>query len=408
MNLERLQVGLRMDDQDLEVGELVRDGKNIRFKYYTSFLDSGLNLSPIKLPFTNEVHTGDPRLFDGLFGLFSDALPDGWGRLLLDRRLVAHGEDPYSIHTLDRLAYVGQLGMGALVFSPSKQEASFAEDQIKLDALAVEMNATLKGVSSDIIEELYRLGGSSGGARPKIQVGFNKSNDHLVHGNSVLPDGYEHWIIKFPSSFDLPDVAHIEYAYYLMAKDAGIEMAPSQLFHGASGDAYFGTQRFDRRGNKRLHMHSASGLMHDDFRYSQLDYGHLMDCGFQLERHVGVYDKILRLAAFNVFAHNRDDHSKNFSFLMDNLGNWRFAPAYDLTFSSSSHGMHSTTIAGEGQSPTTKHLLELAKVFGMKNAVTLIEEVQSSLNNWEDFAKQAGVSPSSTQLISKSLTSLRS
>ena len=141
-----------------------------------------------------------------------------------------------------------------------------------------------------------------------------------MSGSSSPAEGYEPWIIKFPSSSDLPDIANIEYAYYKMARDSGIEMSECRLFQGKSGRVYFGTCRFDRNGSKRIHMHSASGLLHDNFRMSSMDYGHLMDCAFRLEQHVGAYSKILRLAAFNVFAHNRDDHSKNFSF--SNAGKW--------------------------------------------------------------------------------------
>jgi serine/threonine-protein kinase HipA len=153
-----------------------------------------------------------------------------------------------------------------------------------------------------------------------------------------------------------------------MALDAGIEMSESKLFKGKSGQAYFGTKRFDRIANKWLHLHSAAGIMHDNFRLSNLDYGNLMDCAFKLEKDVRAYEKILRLAAFNVFAHNRDDHSKNFAFLMDVHGNWKVAPAYDLTFSSSGHGMHSTMVANESANPTKKHLMELADYFKVKNA----------------------------------------
>ncbi len=175
----------------------------------------------------------------------------------------------------------------------------------------------------------------------------------------MLPDGYEHWMIKFPSSFDRLDISTIEFAYYKMALDSGIKMSKSELFTGVSGKTYFGTRRFDRHVNDRLHLHSAAGMMHDNFRLSNLDYGNLMECAFRLERDVNAYEKILRLAAFNVFANNRDGHSKNFSFLMDSNGNWKVAPAYDLTFSSSGHGMHSTMVAGESANPTKKHFLGL-------------------------------------------------
>ena len=180
-------------------------------------------------------------------------------------------------------------------------------------------------------------------------------------------------------------------------------MSESRLFKGKSGKNYFGTKRFDRIDNSRLHLHSAAGLMHDDFRLSTLDYGHLMDCAFKLERHIGAYENILRLATFNVFSHNRDDHSKNFSFLMDKQGTWKFAPVYDLTFSSSGHGMHSTSVAGESKQPGTKHLLELANYFKIRQPERIIQEVRDVLISWKTYADFAGVETDSKKLIGKIL-----
>jgi hypothetical protein len=177
-----------------------------------------------------------------------------------------------------------------------------------------------------------------------------------------------------------------------MAVTAGIEMSECKLFEGKSGRVYFGTKRFDRIGNKRLHMHTASGIMHDNFRMSAMDYGHLLDCAFRLEKHVQAYEKIFRLAAFNVYAYNRDDHSKNFSFLMNAKGEWRFAPAYDLTFSYSGYGFHSTMVAGESKNPGRKELMKLATLFGIKNAKTIIEQVQEAISNWDRITKESGVS----------------
>lgn len=148
-------------------------------------------------------------------------------------------------------------------------------------------------------------------------------------------------------------------------------------------------------------MHSAAGMMHDNFRLSNLDYGNVMDCAFLLERDVRAYEKVLRIAAFNVFAHNRDDHSKNISFLMDENGNWKVAPAYDLTFSSSGHGMHSTMVSGESANPTKQQLMELANYFKIKNASAIIDKVQEVIYNWKDYAKQCKVSTDSKNRIQK-------
>jgi serine/threonine-protein kinase HipA len=239
---------------------------------------------------------------------------------------------------------------------------------------------------------LFILGGSSGGARPKIFAAYHPLNDDLMFSGGIAPEGYEEWIIKFPSSSDSREIANIEFAYHKLALLAGIEMSECRLFKGKSGQVYFGTRRFDRVADIRLHTHTASGLMHDNFRMSTMDYGHLMDCAFRLEKHVRAYDKVFRLAAFNVYAHNRDDHSKNFSFLMNAKGEWQFAPAYDLTFSYSGFGFHSTMIAGESKNPGRKDLMRLAAHFGMKNAGSIIEEVQEAISQWNTIAKQYGIS----------------
>ncbi|MEZ5104655.1 MAG: type II toxin-antitoxin system HipA family toxin [Draconibacterium sp.] len=404
--INKLLVSLDIEGQNYEVGELVHSEQKIYFRYNTDFISLGLNLSPIRLPFKNEISTCQREPFDGLFGVFNDSLPDGWGRLLLDRTLSSKRIDISKITPLDRLAFVGSGGMGALTYQPEFEVTTKFSAQIELDVVAKEMNQILQGNSSEIIEELFELGGSSGGARPKIFVAYNPDNEETIHGKEELPAGFEHWIIKFPSSSDNPEIAKIEYAYHKMATKAGIEMSDCKLFEGKSGKNYFGTKRFDRIGNIRLHVHTASGLMHDNFRASTMDYGHLMDCAFRLERHINAYRKVLRLAAFNVFSHNRDDHSKNFSFLMNSNGEWQLAPAYDLTFSYSSYGFHSTMVAGESQNPGKKHLLKLANHFGLKDGEVIIDEVRSAVAKWSSIAKDYDINSETINNIQLSLNNI--
>lgn len=400
-----LKVYLDFGENETLVGELVEDNRLIYFKYSSDFLQSGYELSPFKIPLQSGIVTAPIKPFDGLFGLFDDSLPGGWGRLLLDRKLLQEGTNLNEVSILTRLALIGNRGGGALVYYPDGGDNTFINQQVELDRLSQEMNQVLAGKSEDVLDKLYNLGGSSGGARPKILVGYNSITDHIIPEKTPLPEGYEHWIIKFASATDLFDIAEVEFAYYLMAKSAGIEMSESKLLLGKSGKKYFATKRFDRIGHKRLHLHSAAGLMHDNFRLSSMDYGHLMDAAFFLERDVKAYEKVLRLAAFNIFAHNRDDHSNNFSFLMDEKGKWRFAPAYDLTFSSSSHGMHSTTIAGAGERPNETHLIELANNFGVKDVSKIIDEVKQSINLWAAFCRKSGVSKETQLMIEKYLKS---
>ena len=217
----------------------------------------------------------------------------------------------------------------------------------------------------------------------------------------------EQWMIKFRSTYDVSDIAQIEYAYYLMAKESGLKMSDCRLFKSKGDRYYFGTQRFDCLSNSRLHLHSAAAMLQDNYRQSSLDYGHLMDCAFRLEKDTLASEKILRLAAFNVLSHNRDDHSKNVSFLMDESGNWTFAPVYDLTFSQSAHGYHSISVAGESKNPGKIHLLQLAKTFAIKNASEIIDQVETAISGWPAYAKEAGVSKTSQLRVSKVLSSIR-
>lgn len=395
----RIGVKLDFSNREIAVGTLIQDDRYTYFRCAAEYLASPLNISPFKLRKTSDVQRVETNVFDGLHGVFADSLPDGWGRLILDRSLVEKGITLNNISPLDRLAYVGDRGMGALTYHPQQENAALSEKTLDLDQLARESQKLLVGESVAIIDQLVEMGGSSGGARPKIVVGYNPKTNGMCPDAHSLPTGYEHWLIKFSAAVDPAGVAAIEYAYHKMAIAAGLEMMPCRLFKGLSGRQYFGTQRFDREGDHRLHLHSAAGLMHDNFRLTNMDYGHVMDAALQLENGLDGPAKILRLAAFNVFAHNRDDHSKNVSFVMEETGAWRFAPAYDLTYSQSGHGHHSMTVAGEGLAPDREHLLELATDFNISGAGKIIAEVKEAVSAWSDFAEEAGVLKPSVEEI---------
>jgi serine/threonine-protein kinase HipA len=400
--IQKIKAFLHLENK-IEIGEMIENDGKIYFKYNADFIATGLEISPFKMKLSNEIVLPKEQHFDGLFGVFSDSIPDGWGKLLLDRKLQSLGINLNEISPLDRLAYIDNNAAGAITYQP-EYENDFANfHQVDLDIVSNEIETVLSGTSEDVIDELFQLGGSSGGARPKILVGFNPKTEELLYGKSELPDGFENWIIKFPASNDLKDIALIEFTYNEMAKKAGIEVNEFRLFKSKKGNYFFGSKRFDRIHNEKLHLHSVCGLLHDNFRMSTLDYGHIMDCAFTLEKDVNAYSKILRLATFNVLAHNRDDHSKNFSFLMDKNGKWKFAPAYDLTFSNSSFGFHSTTIAGEGKNPTLEHLTELAKHFGVKNPNQIFEEVKNSISVFNTIGTNLGITKDSMKLITSNL-----
>ena len=400
--IQRIKTFLNLDNKKVELGDMVQNDSKIYFKYHPEFIALGLEISPFKMKLSNDILMPKEAHFEGLFGVFSDSIPDGWGRLLLDRKLLSTGINLNDISPLDRLAYVGKNSIGAISYEP-EYENDYNINTIDLDQISNEIDAVLSGASEDVIEQLFHLGGSSGGARPKVLVGFNPKTEELMYGKSDLPKGFEHWIIKFPSSNDLIDIALIEFSYNQMAQNAGIEVNEFRLFKSRKGSYFFGSKRFDRIHNERVHLHSVCGLLHDNFRMSTLDYGHIMECAFNLEKDFNAYSKILRLATFNVVAHNRDDHSKNFSFLMDKNGDWKFAPAYDLTFSNSTYGFHSTTVAGESKNPTFQHLRELATHFGIKNPNPIFEQVTDSVSQFNTLATTVGISKDATKLINNSL-----
>ena len=396
--IELLNVYLDARNQRRKVGRLAFKDRNVLFEYDSSFLASGIEISPFKLPLRPGVSIPDTTIYDGLFGVFNDSLPDGWGRLLLDRAVEKNGINRGQLNPLDRLAYVGQRGMGALSYEPELGQHEAGNAPLALDNLAEESTAVLAGEKEEVIEELLQLNGSSSGARPKIVAQVSSDKKRLVHGQHELQHGYSHWMIKFPSSHDARDIGAIEYAYSLMAKDAGVEMPETHLFNAKRGK-YFGTKRFDREGDARIHMHSLGGLIHADHRTPSLDYEMVLRVSFAVTRNIQEAEKVYALACFNILAHNRDDHVKNFSFLLNEHNEWVFAPAYDLVFSYGPGGEQSMLVMGEGREPCSAQLKALAKQHGIKNAGEILAKVQAAIANWPRYADEAGVSRKSSNEI---------
>lgn len=373
------------------MGRLLIKNRQTFFEYDAAFIKTGLELSPFKLPLKTGVIESNDRTFEGLFGVFNDSLPDGWGRLLLDRKLMNAGLNPGSLSPLDRLCFVGTSGMGALSYEPENPSA-ISHITNDLDEIDSEIQATLDE-NDAYVDDLLVLGGSSAGARPKV----------LLH-----IDG-EDWLIKFRAQLDPKDISAIEYAYHLMAIDAGLVVPEAKLFSSRKGSGFFGVKRFDRNGDNRIHMHTIAGLLHADHREPSLDYESIMKATLYLTKDIRQCEIQFKNAVFNVLSHNRDDHSKNFSFLMDQQGNWTVSPAYDLTFSSGPAGEHSMMIMGEGKNPTKKHLLKLACTVGLKEdkVLEIIHQVFAALKKWDDFATEAGVSKLQTKNIGEALRTIR-
>ncbi len=407
MGIKEIKAGLNFGSGIQNVGRLaIRDGI-LYFQYDEEFLQANIEISPVKLPLQRGVIELPRDPFEGLAGVFNDSLPDGWGRLLFDRMLRSEGILPSDISPLDRLAYVGLHGMGALVYEPD-QSPDYRNEMIDLDVLATQTKEVLEGDSEEVISELLALNGSSAGARPKALIGVNTDRTKIVYGTDQLSDGLEHWMVKFPNSQDGKDAGAIEYVYALMALDAGIKMPDVHLFPSQKGNAYFAVKRFDRDGNKRLHMHTVSGLVHSNFRLPSLDYEDLLALTGALTKDIREVEKMFRLAVFNVMAHNRDDHAKNFSFLMNEFGEWKLSPAYDLTFSSGPGGEQSTMVMGEGQNITTKHLTKLGLEAKLSKEFieNVIEQTRSALSKWSALSKEFGVSQSNREIIQKSIHKL--
>ncbi|MCC8101326.1 MAG: type II toxin-antitoxin system HipA family toxin [Clostridiales bacterium] len=387
-NMEKRALSIFFEGQ--KVGTLASTTNHLTaFEYDVSWLQNGFSISPLSLPLRREVFVPkgyDP--FEGTFGVFADSLPDGWGRLLTDRMLKKNGLDPDSVDSLNRLAIVGSSGMGALAYYPESSLGSRMEGS-SLDDLAYECALIMQSRESGNLDEIFLLGGSSGGARPKIYYQI---------------DG-EEWIVKFASSVDKADIGLQEYEYSLCAKQCGIRMAETRLLPSDHCSGYFAVKRFDRiqrtpedfherpeytKANpQRIHMISASALLETSHRIPNLDYHTLMRLTLFLTNDYSQLEQLYRLMCFNVFSHNRDDHSKNFSYLYDEREKrWSLAPAYDLTYSNSIGGEHATTVDGNGRDPGMKELLAVAKAAKLDSRKSkqigedIREIVYSDLKKW--------------------------
>lgn len=375
------------------VGTLALHVRRCYFEFNPAFLSSGLQISPFKLPAHGGLIEHREREFGPLPGVFDDSMPDGWGRLLMDRRFRQQGRDPASISPLQRLAWLGTRTMGALTYHPCEQSQAAAP--LQLQQVALEVDRVLKGDTAAVLPELLRAGGSPAGARPKLLIGLY--GDQVLTGEDELPDGYSHWLVKVPTLADGRDAGRVEYAYALMAAAAGVDLPPVRLLPAGPRLDCFAIQRFDRSADRRrVHMHSLANLLHADFRMPSLDYADLLRVTQVLTRNQQDVARAYRRMLFNIAAHNRDDHSKNFAFLMTAAGEWSLSPAFDLCPSSGPGGEHSTSVHGEGRDPKREHCLALAAKSGLRPAMALamIDEVNAAVARWTEFADAAGLTRS--------------
>lgn len=329
----------------IKVGTLALTNENkVAFQYTDEWIEKGFSLNPFKLPLSKQLFFATTQHFKGLFGVFADSLPDSYGELLLDRYLKSKNINAKDITCLDRLAYVGRCGMGLLEYVPDFSAETDRSD-VDFDVIQKECNDLLDSKKVDNIAELFSLGGSSGGARPKALI---------------RKDG-EEYIVKFSSKFDPKNIAELEYRYMSLAHKSGINVPEIQLVTSKKGNKFFMIKRFDRRGEEKVHMITAAALLEVDFRAPSLDYNELVKLTRVLTKNDDDVLDMYRRMVFNVLIDNQDDHAKNFSFLFDNqTRTYRLSPAYDITLGKTYYGEHTTSVNGKGKNITDEDMLLVA------------------------------------------------
>lgn len=350
------------------VGVLSRFNRVSAFQYSKNWLENGFSINPITLPLRNDIFFAKWEPFGGLFGVFFDSLPDAWGNLIADKFLISKGINPISIDRFDRLTLLGDDSFGALEYLPRSFDNDSKSAIKDFDSLYSEFQS-IQGNEDQTtdLDYLFKIAGSSGGSRPKANI--------------TIDD--EPWILKFPASFDPNNIGIMEYEYNKVAEECGIKVPEYKLIQSKLTNGFFATKRFDRINGKSIHTVSAGGLLEADYTLPCVDYKQLMQLtGFLTNSHKEIL-QLYRLMCFNVFAHNNDDHVKNFSFICNDNGNWSLAPAYDLTFSNSYNGWHSTSVNGNGENPGIEDLVSIGKQFAIseKTSEDIANEIRETVNS---------------------------
>ena len=407
---ERLEVFRRLSTgHRVRVGELAQSKRAAFFQYDAGYLRRHPSLSPFLLPFDGALHQAPKTPHGGLHGLFADSLPDGWGMLLMDRIFRQHGVLPNKLTAMDRLAYVGGRGLGALEYAPTSPYAPETEAGVELAALGERAQALFDGRTDEVPAALASVG-SSGGARPKALVYLPADGSS---GGSVRPGpGLTPWLVKFTSA-SLPlghEESLCEAAYLTMAAAAGIEVPAWRLISASRSSpaiAWLALRRFDCSAEGgRYHLHSLCGLLDADFRVPCMDYEDLIKASQTLCRSPEAGRTQFQRAAFNLFALNQDDHTKNWSFLQTDEGRWRPAPFYDVTFSPNPQGGHSTAFHGHGAQPPLAAMQRLANQANFSNwaqAREAIVRIVDAVGGWHQAAADLGVRRETRKLVGKQL-----
>ena len=399
------------------------------FEYTDAFVRSGIEIAPLMMPLADRIYLF-PVLamesFHGLPGLLADSLPDKFGNAVIDAWLASQGRLPGEIDAVERLCYTGTRGMGALEFRPAKGLQANESMQVQIDELVElassvlqgrkELNASFKDEKKEhALREILRVGASAGGARAKAVIAWNPQTNEVRSGQVKAASGFEYWLLKFDgvaenSDKELADPAGygaIEYAYWLMAKAAGICMSECRLFE-ENGRRHFMTRRFDRlAGGEKLHMQSLGAMAHFDFNAAG---AHSYEQALLVIRRLGLsmedVEEQFRRMVFNVIARNQDDHVKNIAFLMDKQGKWSLSPAFDVIFSYNPSGdwtsKHQMSLNGKRDGFTMDDFKAVAETASMRRgrAEIIVGEVVDAVKQWRDFASQAGVSLQQVEQIS--------
>ena len=398
------------------------------FQYAPEFLSSGIQIAPLMMPL-REAPYSFPALpyesFRGLPGLLADSLPDKFGNALIDVWLAQQQRTAGSFDAVERLLYTGNRGMGALEFAPARGPRATKSEEIHIDALvalASEVLSNREGLkhsfaedqSSEALREILRVGTSAGGARAKAVIAWNSRTQEVRSGQVPAGEGFEYWLLKFDGvqnnkDKDLADpkgFGAVEYAYYLMARAAGIEMNKCRLLE-ENGRRHFMTKRFDRGpGGEKIHMQSLAALMHYDYNQpGSYSYEQAIQAMREMRLPMAQVEEFYRRAVFNVLARNQDDHVKNIAFLMERSGQWSLSPAYDVAYAYNPDGpwtsKHQMSLDGKRDDFAPSDFSGFAKNAGLKRGrdKAIVDEVREAVSRWPVFADEAAVEPRFRQQI---------
>ena len=407
------------------------------FEYDPAFKRLGWELSPLKMPLSPEQRIYSfPELrketgssfdtFKGLPGLLADMLPDRYGNELINLWLAQQGRPENSMNSVEMLCFIGKRGMGALEIEPAILKQNVNTFSVEIDSLVEIASkmlskkeafvANLKSEEEKAMREILKIGTSAGGARPKAVIAYNEKTGEVRSGQTRAPEGFEHWLLKLDGVSEVQlgtthGYGRVEYAYYLMALDCGIEMMPCRLLE-ENGRAHFMTRRFDREGSyTKHHIQTFCAMKHFDYnRVNSYSYEQLFQTMRELKLTYAEAEQMFRRMVFNVIARNCDDHSKNFSFILKQGDRWRLAPAYDLCHAyrpgSEWVSRHALSVNGKRENITREDLIVIGRSIRNKKAEEIIDQVNDTVHNWNYYADKAGVDKDKKVSIDKTLISL--